>query len=248
MGRRSIALFISAFAAALTSPPPSSRTSMASAASSDAAGAAKPVFVLDALRHTDPLPGPVWRDRLFCSYVGDGYMESTELQGMDQKRGGDMGPLLAVLAFLAEQTRNERGAELAAVGVDAQGMRALDKVIQIFKTRSVTARLERWHTARDQIGCWCSRPQSQSTRTSAFTRCSLGVSALCVLDSACLWPRHCKPSTRRISSHRSVRCDESATRLALACDCKLQLRRRRRWRREGNGSAGGSRVLVMLVI
>ena len=173
-------------------PPVSAMASGASGSGAAAGAASAPVFVLDALRHTDPLPGPVWRDRLFCSYVGDAYMESTELQGMDQKRGGDMGPLLAVLAFLAEQTRNERAAELAAVGVDEQGMRALDKVIQIFKTRSV-----KQPDAPQLQPDSCSRALRPYSYLTPHRCCTLSC-------SVCLLRRHCKPSTRRISSLRSV--------------------------------------------
>ena len=104
------------------------------------AAAPAPVFVLDSLRHADPLPGPVWRDRLFCCHFGDAVMDNTELQGLDQKRGGDMAPLLQVFAFVIEQTRHDKKDDLQRVGLDEAGMRALDKVIQIFKTRSEHAR------------------------------------------------------------------------------------------------------------
>jgi hypothetical protein len=32
--------------------------------------AARPAFVLDELKHTDPMPGPVWRDRSFAGLFG----------------------------------------------------------------------------------------------------------------------------------------------------------------------------------
>jgi len=99
-----------------------------------ASAAATPSFVLDALKHVDPMPGPIWKDRYFAAAIGDSHMSSTELQGHDQKKGGDMAALLAVLAFLAEQTRDGKQEQLAAVGFTDDDRRALDKVIGIVQT------------------------------------------------------------------------------------------------------------------
>ena len=93
---------------------------------------APPSFVLSPLSRVDPMPGAVWRDRLFCAHFADSHVDNTELLGHDQKKGGDMAPLLRVMAFAASQTRDERKDELAQVGVGEEQMRALDKAMQIW--------------------------------------------------------------------------------------------------------------------
>jgi len=106
----------------------------AAAGGSAAAAAPPPSFVLDPLKHVEPLPGPVWRDRLFAAAVADSHVSNTELAGFDQKRGGDMAALLAVFVFLGEQCRDTKREQLDACGVTEENRRALDKVLQIFQT------------------------------------------------------------------------------------------------------------------
>lgn len=52
---------------------------------------------------------------------------------MDQKKGGDVAALLAVLTFILETTRDEKRDEMARVGISDTELLALEKVIQIFK-------------------------------------------------------------------------------------------------------------------
>lgn len=91
-----------------------------------------PPFVLNDLGHVEEKQ-PIWLDRFFFPWCGDTHAENTELLGFDQKKGGDVAALLAVLTFVVEKTRDERKEELARVGIADSQLLALDKAIQIFK-------------------------------------------------------------------------------------------------------------------
>ena len=95
--------------------------------------APQPTFVLKGLGHVEEDNLPIYHDRFFFPWCGDTHAENTELLQHDQKKGGDVAALLAVLTFVLEKTRDDRKEELAKVGVAEPQLRALDKVIQIFK-------------------------------------------------------------------------------------------------------------------
>jgi hypothetical protein len=58
--------------------------------------ASRPAFALDELKHVKPAPGPVWRDRVFIGEFADAFLESTDNEGGDKSKGGDVAALLQV--------------------------------------------------------------------------------------------------------------------------------------------------------
>jgi hypothetical protein len=54
------------------------------------------------------MPGPIWNDRIYTGMFGDPYMENTELDGGDQKRGGDVAALVHVTWFILQRLMKER--------------------------------------------------------------------------------------------------------------------------------------------
>jgi len=99
-----------------------------------------PSFVLDELKHVEPMPGPVWRDRSFACFFCDAYVNNTDLLGFDQKKGGDIGALLSVYGHLLRTTANDHASELTSVGVSGVELSSLDKVIGMVKASEMLAR------------------------------------------------------------------------------------------------------------
>ena len=65
-------------------------------------------YCLDRLQHTNPMPGPVWRDRVFYAVFAEGHLQSTETTGGDKSRCGDVAALLHVQHYVADNIARKR--------------------------------------------------------------------------------------------------------------------------------------------
>ncbi|GAB5356506.1 hypothetical protein AAMO2058_000295800 [Amorphochlora amoebiformis] len=63
----------------------------------------KSKYYLEPVQHTDPMPGPIWKDRLFISYFAEGYLENVETTGGDKQPCGDVAALLQVHGYICQK-------------------------------------------------------------------------------------------------------------------------------------------------
>lgn len=95
------------------------------AVSSDPEGASfpwgdfkKPEFTLDDLKHTDPMPGPIWRDRTFLALFCDAMLENAEMEGGDRKKFGDISAVIEVLWHISTRVVDTHRAWLPSISDD----------------------------------------------------------------------------------------------------------------------------------